>query len=118
MTNKPPVAVDLSARFRRDVKRLLKKYRRVREDVQTLIKQLEQGETPGSQVQGIQYTVYKVRVRNSDAQKGKSGGYRVVYYLKTLENIILITLYSKSEAADIPDDEIRRIIDEFLSANE
>jgi len=35
----------------------------------------------------------KVRLRNSDAQRGKSGGYRVIYYLKTKAKIILVTIY-------------------------
>lgn len=115
MSDKPTIRVDLSARFRRDVKRLLKKYRHVREDVQTLIDELEGGETPGNQVQGIQYTVYKVRIRNTDIQKGKSGGYRSIYYIKTSQMIVLITLYVKSEISDIPDDEIKRLIEEYLS---
>ncbi|MBZ0288122.1 MAG: type II toxin-antitoxin system RelE/ParE family toxin [Anaerolineae bacterium] len=109
----PPVRVDLSARFRRDVKRLSKKYRRVRHDVEDLIQQLEQGETPGNQVQGTRYTVYKVRVHNSDMPKGKSGGYRVIYYVQTMSAVVLITMYIKSERADISDAEIRRLIDEF-----
>ncbi len=55
--------------------------------------------------------LYKIRVRNSDAKRGKSGGYRVIYYLKTKEVIILVTLYSKTEQTDIQTDEVQSIID-------
>ncbi|MGI9281239.1 MAG: type II toxin-antitoxin system RelE/ParE family toxin [Endozoicomonas sp.] len=55
--------------------------------------------------------MYKIRVRNSDAKRGKSGGYRVIYYLKTKEVIILVTLYSKTEQTDIQTDEVQSIID-------
>lgn len=34
-------------------------------------------------------------------QKGKSGGYRVIYYLKTDDRIILATIYSKSDRSDV-----------------
>jgi len=55
-------------------------------------------------------TVFKARVKNSSAQKGKRGGYRVIYYLKTKDQILLVTMYSKSEQADIAASEIRDIL--------
>ena len=54
-----------------------------------------------------------MRIRNSDIQKGKSGGYRIIYYVKTAKGIILLTVYAKSEQADIPADEIMGIIVEY-----
>jgi len=65
--------------FKRQVKRLSRRYRRIRDDVQPLIDRLVSGETPGDRIQGLGHILYKVRVRNSDLPKGKSGGYRVVY---------------------------------------
>jgi mRNA-degrading endonuclease RelE of RelBE toxin-antitoxin system len=62
------VPVYYSDTFRRQLKRLSRKYRRIRADVQPLIEQLDAGETPGEQIQGTGYTVYKVRVANSDTQ--------------------------------------------------
>ena len=50
-----------------------RRYRRIRSDIQPIIEQLEAGETPGDQIQGRGYKVYKVRVRNSAAKRGKSG---------------------------------------------
>jgi mRNA-degrading endonuclease RelE of RelBE toxin-antitoxin system len=113
MTSKPPVRVDLAPEFVRRLKQLLKKYRHAFDDVQGLIRQLENGESLGDQVQGAGYPVYKVRLRSSDLRRGKSGGYRVIYYLKTSERIIFITIYIKTEQADISGAEIRRLIDEF-----
>lgn len=75
-----------------------------------MIKLLEAGEHPGDQVPGIGYEVYKVRIKNSDIQKGKSGGYRLLYYIKTTTRVILLTLYSKSEQVDIAAAEIQEII--------
>ena len=71
---------------------------------------LTKGQTSGDQIQGGGYTHYKVRVKNSDAQGGKSGGYRIVYYLLSGKEITLITIYSKSDQADIGAAEILEII--------
>jgi mRNA-degrading endonuclease RelE of RelBE toxin-antitoxin system len=82
-------------------------------DIQSVTEQLEQGELPGDQVPGIGYAVFKLRVRNSDIQKGKSGGYRLIYYVKTASGIILLTVYAKSEQVDIAAEDIRNIITEY-----
>jgi mRNA-degrading endonuclease RelE of RelBE toxin-antitoxin system len=106
------VLVSYSDAFKRQLRRLSRKYRRIRSDVQPLISQLEAGETPGDQIQGVGYTVYKVRVRNSDAKRGKSGGYRMIYYLPTQDSVLLVTIDSKTEQSDIDDAEVARIISE------
>jgi mRNA-degrading endonuclease RelE of RelBE toxin-antitoxin system len=49
----------------------------------------------GDQIPGVGYSVFKVRIKNSNNQKGKSGGYRFIYYLKTDTQILLITIYSQ-----------------------
>lgn len=70
------------------------------------------GETPGDQIQGLGYTIYKVRVRNTDAKRDKSGGYRIIYYLQTADNVLLVTIYSKAEQSDIGTEEVLCIIRE------
>ncbi len=86
------VTVSFTTEFKRNISRLAKRYRNIRQDVQPVIAQLEQGETPGDQIQRAGYPVYKVRIRNTDAQRGKSGGYRMIYYLQTPSKVILITI--------------------------
>jgi mRNA-degrading endonuclease RelE of RelBE toxin-antitoxin system len=110
MSSNPPVQVRVSDRFASEVRQLAKRYRRIRIDIQPMINQLESGELPGDQIPGMNYTLFKVRVKNSDIQKGKSGGYRIIYYLKAEAQIPLVTIYSKSDQADIVADEIREII--------
>ncbi|XKI48432.1 type II toxin-antitoxin system RelE/ParE family toxin [Altericista sp. CCNU0014] len=46
-------------------------------------------------------------------QKGKSGGYRVIYYLKTDTKIILATIYSKSDLSDVSNEEIEAAIAQY-----
>ncbi len=108
--NLPPVAVFYTPEFKRNVRQLAKKYRQIKTDVQPLLDVLGQGQTPGDQIPGVQHEVFKVRVRNSDSVKGKSGGYRVIYQRATDGLILLITIYSKTEQADIALKEIRKII--------
>lgn len=67
----------------------------------------------GDKVQGTDYTIFKVRIRNSDVSRGKSGGYCVIYYLKTPKAIILVTIYSKTEQSDVSPAKIRKILAEF-----
>lgn len=110
MQSEPLIEVFASAKFQRDLRTLAKKYRHIRSDVQPIIQQLLSGELPGNQVSGVGYTIYKVRVQNSDIQKGKSGGYRLIYYVKTITNIFLVTIYSKSEQEDIAAEEIQQIL--------
>jgi mRNA-degrading endonuclease RelE of RelBE toxin-antitoxin system len=52
-------------------------------------------------------------VRNSDVQKGKRSGYRLIYCVKTPEEIVLVTIYSKLDQGDISAEQIRRILSEF-----
>jgi mRNA-degrading endonuclease RelE of RelBE toxin-antitoxin system len=111
--NNPPILVIALPTFTQNIRRLKKKYRSVLQDVEPTIAQLESGETPGDQVMGVGYPVFKVRIKNSDAQRGKSGGYRILYYLKTRDRILLLTLYSKSEQDDIAADDLKTIIEEF-----
>jgi mRNA-degrading endonuclease RelE of RelBE toxin-antitoxin system len=94
----------------KDVRRLAKRYRNIRRDLQPMIEQLEQGEIWGDAIPDMEYSIFKVRVRNRDAQKGKSGGYRVIYYLKTKTQILLVTMYSKSDRSDIDVTDVRDIL--------
>ena len=100
-----------------DLRKLAKRYRSIRQDLTPLVEQLQQGKTPGDRISGNKYQVIKVRLKNSNIQKGKSAGYRVIYYLKTKTAIILVTIYSKSDLTDLPNKVIEEIIQTFESDN-
>lgn len=103
--------------FTRNIRTLIKKYRNILSDIQPIITQLENGEILGDQVAGVGYPVFKLRIKNSDNQKGKSGGYRLIYYLKTNDQILLMTLYSKSDQDDVIDGDLKDIIEEYERSN-
>ena len=108
-----PTKVIFADTFYVAARKLRKRYPHILEDVDPLVSQLNNDETPGDRLQGLKQRVYKVRLRNSDAKRGKSGGYRVVYYLETEEPTVILTIYSKTDQSDLPTDIIKSIIEEY-----
>lgn len=86
MTNRRQVSISFTPPFRKAFKQLAKKYPHISDDLKSLTDQLEQGETPGDQIPGAGYTVYKARVQNTDTRHGTCGGYRVLYYIQIPRN--------------------------------
>ncbi len=113
MPHKPTIEITFTPEFKRNLRGLAKKYPHIRSDVQPVIEQIQHGEFIGDQVQGTGHTIFKLRIRNSDISRGKSGGYRVIYYLKTAKAVILVTIYSKTEQSDISSAKIKKILSEF-----
>jgi len=108
------IEIFLTSRFKKDLSQLAKRYRSIRKDLEPLIEQLKSGEALGDQISGLNNQVFKVRLKNSNIQKGKSAGYRVIYYVKTETSVVLVTIYSKSDISDIENNAIEKIIKEFL----
>ncbi len=97
--NDQPVRVIATGVFIRAAKRLRKKYPHLSHDLHPLTEQLQNGETPGDRLQNVEpFIVYKVRVPNTDAQRGKSGGYRVIYYCKRSELVFLVYIVFQKRA--------------------
>ena len=105
-------SVEYTPEFKRNLRLLARRYRHIRSDLSPMIEALHRGETPGIQVPDTTYTVFKVRAKNTDARKGKSGGYRIIYFLPMPQKAILVTVYSKSDQSDISAARIRQIISE------
>lgn len=106
----PPVELRYTPEFKRNLRQLAKRYRRIQSDLEPLLRSLAGGQVPGDQVPGVQHEVFKARVPNSDTRKGSSGGYRVVYQRTAESAIVLVPLYSKLEQADISPHQIREIV--------
>ncbi len=68
--------VFITEEFDRETRRLAKKYRNVGEQIDALRGRLLAGEQLGDRMQGTNAEVYKIRLPNPDAQRGKSGGFR------------------------------------------
>ncbi|MBW4498470.1 MAG: type II toxin-antitoxin system RelE/ParE family toxin [Scytonema hyalinum WJT4-NPBG1] len=110
MPNEPSsVQVQFTDEFKRRLRALSKKYRQIRSDIQPVIEKLQAGDFVGDQIPGTGYTVFKVRVRNSDIQKGKSAGYQ----LESPTSVLLLLIYSKLDHIDVAVQEIQSVIAEF-----
>jgi mRNA-degrading endonuclease RelE of RelBE toxin-antitoxin system len=114
---KQPVTIVLSEIFLKDITDLAKSYRSVRKDILPLIERLSNGEIVGDRIKGFDYRIYKTRVKNSDNQKGSSGGYRVIYYVQTAEFIVLTNIYSKLDYENIDDSLIEKSIQQYLASD-
>lgn len=109
--HEPDHAIRFTAAFKRNLRHLAKKYRHIRQDIHPLLDALANGEHPGDQIPDIGMPVYKVRVQNIDAQRGRRGGYRIIYTVLTPATIVLVTVYSKSDQGDIAPHTIRALIE-------
>ena len=96
--------VSLSDDFERDAKPLAKKYRSLKSDLATLIAELEVNPKQGSP---LGKDCYKIRLAIRSKGKGKSGGARVITYVITDDRqVILLTIYDKSQKADLEQGEL------------
>jgi mRNA-degrading endonuclease RelE of RelBE toxin-antitoxin system len=101
--------------FERKVKRLLKKFQTLQDTLFELEDQLIKNPFLG---QKLGNNIYKVRVADKSKGKGKSGGFRIITYLVKTDGasieILLLTIFDKSESDTIENTEIKEIIKEVL----
>ena len=94
--------------FIKNLKTLKKKYKNIKNDVLELANQLELNPNMGTDLGN---NTYKVRLKNSDNNRGKSAGYRVVTYCISEDNeLYLVTIYSKADKENILDLELKELI--------
>lgn len=95
-------------KFKKEVKRLVKKYPSLKKELSELNILLMSNPTVGT---SLGNNAYKVRISIKSKGTGKSGGAGVITYVVT-ENkeIYLLTIYDKSELDTIDDNTLRKII--------
>ncbi|UBF27822.1 type II toxin-antitoxin system RelE/ParE family toxin [Kovacikia minuta CCNUW1] len=118
MTDFSSVEIRFTPKFQRKLRFLAKKYRQIQSDLSKIFVQLKAGDLPGDRLSGIGAEVLKVRIKNSDIKKGKSSGYRIIYWLQTPTCVVLVDIYTKSEQDDVEISEIQSIIAKFEKQSE
>ena len=93
--------------FDKQAKRLVKKYPSLKNDLAALIESLtsnpEQGKPLGN-------NFYKIRLGIASKGKGKSGGARVITFVKVIQTTVYLTsIYDKGEKETISDKELGSI---------
>ena len=104
--------VELSANFKREAKRLTKKYPSLKTELAELFTELEENPTTGTPLGN---NIYKIRLAIAFKKKGKSGGARVLSFIKvTQTTVLLFSIYSKGEIDALTDKQIKELIKEYL----
>lgn len=100
--------VETIAPFRREAKKLIKKYPSLKSELETLGDILSNEPTTGT---ALGNDCYKIRLAIASKGKGKSGGARVVtHFYVTGDVVYLLSIYNKSEKDNITDNEIAALL--------
>jgi hypothetical protein len=93
--------------FDKQVKRLAKKYPSIKTDLEVLANLLSENPELGV---SLGNGFYKVRMAISSKGKGKSGGARVITFVKIIAHTVYLTsIYDKGEKATLTDMELKSI---------
>lgn len=97
-----------SSKFKREAKRLIKKYPSLKQELLVVVQILDENPETGTPLGN---NTFKIRIAIKSKGKGKSGGARVISYCISEENeVYLLTIYDKSEFESLDDKTIRSII--------
>ena len=100
-------------RFKKDAKRLAKKYPSLKSELSELSETLTVNPETGTPLGN---NTFKVRLAIRSKGKGKSSGARVITYLVTdQKEIYLLTIYDKSELNNIDDKILKKIISDLTT---
>jgi hypothetical protein len=100
--------VELANNFKKEAKRLIKKYASLKKELAKLFEELEEYPTKGTPLGN---NIYKIRLAIASKNKGKSGGARIISCVKVIEeNVYLLTIFNKGEKNTISNREIEEIL--------
>ena len=111
------VSIITTDNFRKEAKKLIKKYRSLKDELHELSEQLIEDPRTGIL---ITENVYKIRLAVKSKGKGKSGGLRVITYvdieIKPIDeenvDVYLLSIYDKSDYENISDKHLKNLVDE------
>lgn len=103
--------IELTSKFKRKAKALLKKYPSFKQELRELISALEEQPTFGTP---IKHNCYKIRISIASKGKGKSGGARIISHLHITDTTVyLIYIYDKSKEDNISDKDLLGLLSEL-----
>jgi mRNA-degrading endonuclease RelE of RelBE toxin-antitoxin system len=98
----------LTHNFKKEVKHLSKKYSSLSSDLRILLTDLKENPQIG---EPLGQDCFKIRLRISSKNRGKSGGGRVISYVQIIdETVYLLKIYDKSEQSTVSDAELSWLI--------
>ncbi len=102
-------------KFKKEVKRLIKKYPSLKDELIELNILLSEEPNSGT---SIGNNTFKIRISIKSKSKGKSGGGRVItYVVNANKEVYLLTIYDKSEYSNVEDAALKTIINSLKDWN-
>ena len=99
------IAID---KFKKEAKRLIKKYPSLKKELSQLSTILTANPTTGT---SLGNNAYKIRIAIKSKGTGKSGGGRIItYVISNNKEVYLMTIYDKADLETIDDKALRKII--------
>lgn len=108
-----PTRVRTTKDFDKQLARLARRFPAVLDEVADFISRLKSddlAQLPGRRIRRTGFTVYKERLANRSARRGKSGGFRVYYWLRQRDHLVLVAICSKTEHEGFIESELGRMI--------
>lgn len=103
--------ISATPRFKRDIKKLVKKYPSIKQEFANLITSLQNSPEQGSPLGNH---CFKIRLAIASKGKGKSGGARVITHIYIQGAVVfLLTIYDKAEKDNITDKELQELLDQI-----
>ena len=97
-----------SEKFKKEAKRLVKKYPSLKSELANLADQLSNNPETGT---ALGSGLFKIRLAIKSKGKGKSGGARIITYVVTDDSeVYLLTIYDKSEFDSVDDKILAQIV--------
>lgn len=94
--------------FRKEIKKLSKKYPSLKEDFTSLVYALKENPKQGT---SLGNSCYKIRLAITSKGKGKSGGARVIInVVVTDETVYLLAIYDKSKKNNLSNNELKELL--------
>ena len=94
--------------FKREIKKLSKKFPSMRGDFAQLVKEVQQNPQQGAPLGNH---CYKIRMAITSKGQGKSGGARVITYLHVSQTTVyLLSIYDKFDKETISDKDLKGLL--------
>ena len=105
-----PTTVSHTRRFDSLLKDLAKRFPSVLDEVDKLVEQLEQDQRPGKPMRRMGGAVYRVRLRNRDARRGKRAGFRIAYHIALYDRVTLLAICVRADCDELAESELRSLV--------
>ena len=98
--------------YKKSLKKLSKHYKNIEKDIDNFLNSIKSKDDLGIELKS---NIFKARIKNSNKNKGKSAGYRLISYLAIVKDQLqLLYVYDKSKIENLTENEIDRLIIEQI----